>query len=130
MTLKSLTDEMHRFKKEHKMCELLQQAYSLIPEPAISYAEAYKKLVRGEVEHIPISEAGDRIVATGIFPYPPGIPVLAPGEHTGSQKGPILEYLRSMQDFDERFPGFEHDTHGVENVKGEYRMYCIKEGRT
>ena len=32
-----------------------------------------------------------------------------------------------MQDFDKKFPGFEHDTHGVENIKGEYMMYCIKE---
>ncbi len=128
MTLKSLTDEMHKFKKEHHMCELLQQAYGELPEPAVAYYEAYKKLVRGEVEHVPVVQAGDRIVATGIFPYPPGIPVLAPGERTGKQDGPILSYLKSMQDFDQQFPGFEHDTHGVESIKGEYMMYCLKEG--
>ncbi|MEI6292171.1 MAG: Orn/Lys/Arg decarboxylase N-terminal domain-containing protein [Methanomicrobiales archaeon] len=127
MTLKSLTDEMHKFKKEHNMCELLQQAYSELPEPAVSYADAFKCLVRGEVEHVPVSKAGNRIVATGIFPYPPGIPVLAPGERTGKQNGAILKYLKSMQDFDKQFPGFEHDTHGVESIKGEYMMYCIKE---
>jgi arginine decarboxylase len=127
MTLKSLTDEMHKFKKEHNMCELLQQAYSELPEPAVSYADAFKCLVRGEVEHVPVSKAGNRIVATGIFPYPPGIPVLAPGEKTGKQNGAILKYLKSMQDFDKQFPGFEHDTHGVESIKGEYMMYCIKE---
>jgi lysine decarboxylase/arginine decarboxylase len=32
-----------------------------------------------------------------------------------------------MQDFDRRFPGFEHDTHGIENVNGMYMMYCIRE---
>ena len=127
MTLKSLTDEMHKFKKEHNMCELLQQAYSELPEPAVSYADAFKCLVRGEVEHVPVSKAGNRIVATGIFPYPPGIPVLAPGERTGKQNGAILKYLKSMQDFDKQLPGFEHDTHGVESIKGEYMMYCIKE---
>jgi arginine/lysine/ornithine decarboxylase len=127
MTLASLTDEMHAFKKKHRMCELLQEAYSSLPDPAMSYADAYRSLVRGEVEHVPVSKAGDRIVATGIFPYPPGIPVLAPGERTGPQDGPVLQYLLSMQDFDKRFPGFEHDTHGVENIKGEYMMYCLKE---
>jgi arginine decarboxylase len=129
MTLKSLTDEMHTFKKEYKMCELLQEAYAVLPEPAITYAEAYKKLVRGEVEHVPVSKAGNRIVATGIFPYPPGIPLFAPGERTGRQNGPLLSYLQSLQDFDNRFPGFEHDTHGVENCNGEYMMYCIKEAK-
>jgi arginine decarboxylase len=127
MTLTSLTDEMHAFKKDHRMCELLQEAYSILPEPAVSYADAYRSLVRGEVEHLPVSKAGNRIVATGIFPYPPGIPVLAPGERVGKQNGPILQYLKSMQDFDKRFPGFEHDTHGVESIKGEYMMYCIRE---
>jgi arginine decarboxylase len=128
MTLKSLTDEMHRFKKEHRMCELLQEAFSILPDPVIPYSEAFRKLVRGEVERIPISQAGNRVVATGIVPYPPGIPLLAPGEMTGNLSEPLLQYLKSMQDFDNRFPGFEHDTHGVENIKGDYMMYCIREG--
>jgi lysine decarboxylase/arginine decarboxylase len=127
MTLKGLADQMHQFKKDHKMCDILQKAYAILPEPAITYADAFEKLVHNEVEHIPIEKAGNRIVATGIFPYPPGIPILAPGESTGKQNGPVLQYLISLQDFDQRFPGFEHDTHGIENVNGEYMMYCVKE---
>jgi arginine decarboxylase len=128
MTLKSLTDEMHTFKREHHMCELLEKAYAILPEPEITYAEAFRRLIRGEVEQVPVDKASGRIVATGIFPYPPGIPVLAPGENIGKKNGPILQYLKSLQDFDRRFPGFEHETHGVESIKGEYMVYCIKEG--
>jgi lysine decarboxylase/arginine decarboxylase len=127
MTLKGLSDEMHKFKKERRMCELLQQAFSVLPEPAITYAGAYEKIVHNEVDHLTVTKAADRIVATGIFPYPPGIPILAPGERTGKLNGPILRYLTALQDFDNRFPGFAHDIHGVENVNGEYRMYCVKE---
>ncbi len=127
MTLRSLSDEMHAFKRERRMCELLEEAYSTLPEPAVAYAEAYRSIVRGAVEHVPVEEAGGRIVATGIYPYPPGIPLLAPGERTGLPDGPIIRYLSCIQDFDARFPGFEHDIHGVENVKGRYMMYCIKE---
>ncbi|MDD1677890.1 MAG: arginine decarboxylase [Methanomicrobiales archaeon] len=130
MTLTMLADEMHTFKKEHRMCELLQEAFSILPVPAVSYADAYKALVRGDVEQVLVSKAGNRIVATGIIPYPPGIPLLAPGERTGKHNEPLLQYLKSMQDFDRQFPGFEHETHGVENRKGEYMMYCITEGRT
>jgi len=130
MTLTSLTDEMHTFKKKHRMCELLQEAFSILPVPAVSYANAFRALVRGDVEHVPVSKAGNRIVATGIVPYPPGIPLLAPGERTGKLDEPLLQYLKSMQDFDKQFPGFEHDTHGVESIKGEYMMYCIREGPT
>ncbi len=127
MTLADLVAEMHAFKKDHRMCELLQQAFSLLPEPATTYADAYRKLVKNEVEQIPVAQAGNRIVATGIVPYPPGIPLLAPGERTGGQKEPLLQYLIAMQDFDKRFPGFEHDTHGIENINGEYMMNCIVE---
>jgi arginine decarboxylase len=127
MTLRGLADEMHNFKKEHRMCELLQQAFEVLPEPAITYAEAFTKLVHNEVEHMPVVKAKNRIVATGIVPYPPGIPILTPGERTGKLNGPVLQYLKALQDFDNRFPGFTHDIHGIENVNGEYKMYCVKE---
>jgi arginine/lysine/ornithine decarboxylase len=127
MTLKNLADEMHRFKKDHRMCELLQQAFSLLPEPAVTYAEAFTKLVHNDVERLPITKTANRIAATGIVPYPPGIPILTPGERTGTLGGPVLQYLKSLQDFDNRFPGFGHDIHGIENVNGEYMMYCVKE---
>lgn len=129
MTLRDLADEMHTFKKENRMCGLLQEAFSLLPEPVLTYAEAYRRLVRNEVEKIPVAEAGNRIAATGIVPYPPGIPLLAPGERTGAPDAPVLRYLMTMQEFDRRFPGFEHDTHGIENVNGTYMMNCIVENR-
>ena len=127
MTLQGLVSQMHAFKKEHHMCELLQQAFSILPEPAVTYAEAFRKLVKNEVEQVPVAKAGNRTVATGIVPYPPGIPLLAPGEQTGKLGEPIIQYLKCLQDFDNRFPGFSHDTHGIEMVNGEYLMYCIKE---
>ena len=92
----------------------------------VTYAESFSKLVRNEVDYLPIEKAGDRIAATGIVPYPPGIPLLAPGEKTGNSEA-VLQYLKSLQDFDNAFPGFSHDTHGVENVNGKYMMYCIKD---
>ncbi|HPD75200.1 MAG TPA: Orn/Lys/Arg decarboxylase N-terminal domain-containing protein [Methanoregulaceae archaeon] len=129
MTLKALADEMHAFKKEHRMCALLQEAFSVLPDPDLTYAGAFTCLVRGEVEHIPVAKAAGRTVATGIVPYPPGIPILTPGEKTGKLKEPILQYLLVLQEFDRRFPGFTHDIHGIEAEKGEYKMYCVKEAK-
>lgn len=128
MTLPELAAEMHASMKESRQGALLQEAYAALPTPVVTYAEAYRKLVRGEVEHVPVAGMANRIVATGVFPYPPGIPVLAPGEPAGELDGPILSYLMALQAFDAMFPGFEHDIHGVENVNGEYRIYCIKDG--
>ena len=86
MTIQDLTREMHAFKKEHKMCDLLQQAYAVQPEPVVTYAESFSKLVRNEVDYLPIEKAGDRIAATGIVPYPPGIPCWRPEERPGNSK--------------------------------------------
>ena len=127
MTLPDLVEEMHTFMRQNGQGILLEKAYGLLPEPAISFADAYKRLVKGEVEQVPVAEMGGRIVATGVVPYPPGIPLLLPGERAGSTGEPVLQYLLALQNFDVRFPGFAHDTHGVECVKGESRIFCIME---
>lgn len=127
MTIQGLAAEMHQYMADHRQCALLQDAFSVLPKPTMIYAEAYRRLVRGEVEQVPVTQMGGRVVATGIVPYPPGIPILLPGEEAGVQDGPVLQYLISLQDFDAKFPGFEHDIHGVENVGGEYMIYCLKE---
>ena len=127
MTLQDLVSEMHAFMRENGQGILLEKAYGLLPEPVMTFAEAYKHLVKGRVEQVPVAKMGGRIVATGVVPYPPGIPLLLPGERTGNIDGPVLQYMLALQNFDVRFPGFAHDTHGVECVNGEYRIFCIKE---
>jgi arginine/lysine/ornithine decarboxylase len=45
-----------------------------------------------EVDHVPAERAAGRIAAEMISPYPPGVPVVAPGEVITDE---ILAYLRS-----------------------------------
>ena len=68
-----------------------------------------------------------RTVATGVVPYPPGIPLMMPGESAGAAKGPLLGYLKALEAFDAEIPGFAHDTHGVEVEDGRYRILCVKQ---
>ena len=84
--------------------------------------------MRDEIEHVPLEELADRVLATSVVPYPPGIPMLMPGESTGADDGPYLGYLRALQNWDKRFPGFGHDTHGVENRDGMHFIQCLKRG--
>lgn len=46
----------------------------------------------GPVEHVPAEQAIGRIAAEQITPYPPGIPVIVPGERINRQ---VIEYLHS-----------------------------------
>lgn len=132
MGLKDLADEMHAAMRRHNILEMLDTAFNDLPEPALSPRAAFAKLVRGEVEEIPVSEASGRIVAVQIVPYPPGIPLLMPGERFSPSQPAVRDYLLGLEAFDKEFPGFEHHTHGVEMKTGDdgekyYALYCLKE---
>ena len=92
----------------------------------MSPVQAYENLVHNNVEKVKVDDMAGRTVATGVVPYPPGIPLLMPGENAGPADGPLLGYLKSLQAFDRRFPGFTHDTHGVEVTDGVYEILCLK----
>lgn len=125
--LRDLANEMFMQLKQSKQTHWLAEAFSTLPIPSMSPRDAYRQLVLNEVEKVSLDGLADRILATSVVPYPPGIPMLMPGENTGGADGPYLSYLRALQSWDEHFPGFGHDTHGVENIRGTYYVYCLKQ---
>jgi arginine/lysine/ornithine decarboxylase len=124
--LKDLCDNMFASMKELKTTEMMANAFSELPVPVYSPVETYERLVRDEVESVGLKNLENRVAATGVVPYPPGIPLLMPGENAGSSDGPMIGYLKALESFDRRFPGFGHDTHGVEVEDGEYRVLVLK----
>jgi arginine decarboxylase len=126
--LKDLADQMFEQLKVSKQTQCMAEAFSTLPEPKLSPNNAFQYLVRDEIEHVPLEELADRVLATSVVPYPPGIPMLMPGESTGADDGPYLGYLRALQNWDKKFPGFGHDTHGVENRDGTHFIQCLKRG--
>jgi arginine decarboxylase len=126
MGLRDLADEMFAELRESGQTRWLAEAFSSLPTPAMTPADAYQRLVRGEVDRVPLDELAGRVAATGVVPYPPGIPMLMPGESAGPSDGPYLGYLRALQQWDARFPGFGHDTHGVEVAGGVYHVQCLR----
>lgn len=106
--------EMHAFLKKAKITKVTQEVYSKIPEQEMLPAKAYAKLVNDQVEAIPLNKMRNRTAAVMIVPYPPGIPVVMPGEKFTKGTEDILEYLEVYESFDNRFPGFELEIHGIE----------------
>ncbi|WGS44185.1 arginine decarboxylase [Burkholderia sp. JSH-S8] len=125
--LRDLCDLMFNAMSDLKTTEMMSRGFSTLPKPDFSPAEAFERLVHNEIEMLELSEMEGRTVATGVVPYPPGIPLLMPGENAGPSDGPLLGYLKALEQFDLRFPGFTHDTHGVEVEDGVYRIACIKQ---
>ncbi|MGV5267223.1 Orn/Lys/Arg family decarboxylase [Pseudomonas aeruginosa] len=125
MGLRTLCDSMFGAMAELRTTHSMSQAFSTLPEPALSPVQAYEHLVRGDIEEVGLDAMAGRVVATGVVPYPPGIPLMMPGENVGPLDGPLLTYLKALQDYDLRFPGFEHDIHGVRKEDGAYMVSCV-----
>ena len=123
--LRDLGDEMFDQYKRSNQLHHLQQAFSSLPAPHMTPADAYRRLVRNEVERVRLDDIAQRVVATSVVPYPPGIPMMMPGESAGPADGPYIGYLRALRDWDRRFPGFGHETHGVEVAGGEHYLRCL-----
>ncbi|WP_332448628.1 Orn/Lys/Arg decarboxylase N-terminal domain-containing protein [Methanoculleus sp.] len=129
--LADLSWEMHGYLREKSITETIRSVYATLPEAAMTPAEAYRHLVRGEVTPVPVSELEGRTVAVMVVPYPPGIPVIMPGERCTPATRAIVDYLVSLQDFNDLFPGFESEVHGVDVVVEDGRrvfyVSCVAE---
>lgn len=126
MGLKQLADAMFAQMCASGQTSLQSAAYSALPHPDMHPQRAYQKLVHNQIEQVTVSAMAGRTLATGLVPYPPGIPLLMPGENAGPADGPIVGYLQALESFDRVFPGFTHDTHGVEVVDGQYTVSVLK----
>ena len=127
-TLRQLCDEMHAEVQAHDTLKLLDEAFDKLPVPLMTPGDAYRQLVRGQSERLLLAQMGNRAATVMIVPYPPGIPLLMPGEGAGPSNGPILRYLAALEDFDQKFPGFSHDIHGVErDEEGNFLIECVIE---
>ena len=125
MGLADLAGKMHETMRETGQMAAMQAAYSNLPVPTMKNADAFAHVVRGTVEQVRVDDIAGRTVSMGVVPYPPGIPLLMPGENVGDAEGPFVVYLKALQAFDRRFPGFEHDLHGVEHLDGDYVIYVV-----
>jgi arginine decarboxylase len=126
MGLRDLCDALHACYRDNATAKALKRMYTVLPEVAIKPADAYNQLVRGEVEAVPIEALEGRIAAVMLVPYPPGIPLIMPGERFTAQTRSIIDYLAFARTFDRSFPGFDADVHGLQREDGLYTVDCIK----
>jgi len=132
MGLKDLCERMHQVYREDNLPKAQKDMYTTLPEMATRPAETYDKLVRGRVESVEIDKLMGRTLAVMVVPYPPGIPVIMPGERITAATKSIQDYLLYAREFDQKFPGFETDIHGLRfepTASGRrYLVDCVAEG--
>jgi arginine decarboxylase len=126
MTLDALGDELHAALGEADMTSLTKAMYADLPEPVATPASAYEHLVGGSVEMVRVSGLAGRVSTAMVVPYPPGIPVIMPGERFPAAGSALLRYLAAGESLARRFPGFETEIHGIQiESDGSYLVPCL-----
>jgi len=126
MGLKDLGDEMWQHLRTSQQGHWQAQAYATLPKPEMVPRKAFQKLMAGDAEKVPLAKLANRTVGVGVIPYPPGIPIVMPGENIGAADGPWIKYLHTLEEWGHKFPGFAKEVEGTEEKDGTYYVYCLK----
>jgi arginine decarboxylase len=119
MGLRELCDAIHAVYRANDIARLTTEMYLSEMEPVLRPADAYARMTHWEVERVPIDALDGRVSAVLLTPYPPGIPLLIPGERINAK---IVNYLKFARDFNQKFPGFETDIHGLVKLRNDGRI--------
>jgi arginine decarboxylase len=130
--LAQLAREMHARLSAEDTAEMQESIYRQLPTPAMTPSDAFGRLVDGEVELVPLDALHGRTSAVLCVLYPPGIPVMMPGERFDQNIQPIIRFLQIFGEWADAFPGFENEMQGVTpgaDTNGQpYRgVYCVTE---
>jgi len=125
--LRDLCQQIHDAYNLHNVARMTTEMYLSDMQPAMKPSDAFAKMAHDEIERVEIDQLEGRITAVLLTPYPPGIPLLIPGEIFNKT---IVDYLKFARDFNQKLPGFETDIHGLvaEEVNGEQRYFvdCVR----
>jgi arginine decarboxylase len=125
--LRDLCQQIHDAYKMHNVARMTTEMYLSDMQPAMKPSDAFARMAHEELDRVEIDELEGRITAVLLTPYPPGIPLLIPGEIFNKT---IVDYLKFARDFSQKLPGFETDIHGLvaEDVGGVKRYFvdCVR----
>jgi arginine decarboxylase len=110
MGLRDLCQTMHEMYAKGDIARLTTEMYLSDLHPAMSPSEAYSHIARRKIERVDIDQLEGRITTALLTPYPPGIPLLVPGERFNKK---ICDFLKFTRAFNDAFPGFSTDVHGL-----------------
>lgn len=116
MGLRDLCQHVHQMYAEYDIARLTTEMYLSDLTPAMKPSDAYAHIAHRKTERVEIDELEGRITTSLVTPYPPGIPLLIPGEVFNRK---IVDYLKFSREFNAKCPGFETDIHGLVEIEGE-----------
>ncbi len=128
MGLRDLSQSLHEMYAKGDIARLTTEMYLSDLHPAMKPSDAFANIARRNTERVEIDALEGRITTSLLTPYPPGIPLLIPGERFNKK---IVSYLQFTREFNAAFPGFDTDVHGLVEDDGEgsarrYSVDCVR----
>jgi ornithine decarboxylase/lysine decarboxylase/arginine decarboxylase len=129
MGLRDLCQSVHEAYAQGDIARLTTEVYLSELEPAMKPSDAYACIAHRKTERVEIDALEGRVTTAMLTPYPPGIPLVIPGERFNKR---IVDYLRFTRGFNAAFPGFGADVHGLvaeEDATGGKRYFvdCVRD---
>ncbi len=127
--LADLCQDIHTAYAKGDIARLTTEMYLSDLQPAMKPSDAYACIAHRNTERVEVDALEGRITTTLLTPYPPGIPLLIPGEVFNRK---IVDFLKFTRLFNAAFPGFDTDVHGLVEDEGEgaarkYFVDCVKQ---
>ena len=128
MRLRDLCRQMHAFYRDQGTSALQRRQFrpEHFPTLAMRPQEAVRRLVKNDVDYLPIDKVFGRIATTLWVVYPPGIATIVPGERLDERAQPMIDYLKVFEQGANLFPGFDVEIQGIYREKqkdGSIQMY-------
>ncbi len=129
MGLRDLSQSLHEMYAKGDIARLTTEMYLSDLHPAMKPSDAFANIAKRNTERVEIDALEGRITTSLLTPYPPGIPLLIPGERFNKK---IVSYLQFTREFNAAFPGFDTDVHGLVEDEGEgttarrYSVDCVR----
>src|SRR5215831_10077069 len=126
--LRDLCRQIHDMYKANDVARVTTEMYLSDMQPAMNPSEAFAHMAHRDIDRVEIDQLEGRVTSVLLTPYPPGIPLLIPGERFNQT---IVQFLQFARNFNEKFPGFETDIHGLieESDGGKLRFFmdCVRQ---
>lgn len=127
MRLQELAQGIHKLIVEHDLPNMMFHAFETLPKMVMTPFDAFQRELNGEVEEVRIQDMQDKVNANMILPYPPGVPLVMPGEMLTADNRAVLDFMLMLCVIGEHFPGFETDIHGAyRQPDGSYTVKVLK----
>lgn len=127
MRLQELAQGIHKLIVEHDLPNMMFHAFETLPKMVMTPFDAFQRELNGEVEEVRIQDMQDKVNANMILPYPPGVPLVMPGEMLTADNRVVLDFMLMLCEIGEHFPGFETDIHGAyRQPDGSYTVKVLK----